>query len=871
MFAAKGFRYMTPDFQSRKWVSARLVALAFLTLIFAVLVVLLRDSERAKAAAGDQCTPNCVMLVEVPGLEPQDVDPTTTPVLWSLAHPDNSQGGAIPHTGRSGFTWQASRAVMGAGEAANTMALLTGGYARETGVPGDEYIEVDKAKNTQQSKRLQPVTGGNGDIVAGDADGAASTLYDLLNNDGRKSAAFIGDPALGSVAGNQAPAGNTPLNWTPNSEDTNNPGDPSLCPVPRDPSSQDPQHSDPCPARDQVTLNKAYTDLTSAAGKKVSFTYVQLAELGAVLRRTGTADPQARHDALKDLDVAMGAFIERIEGGQDPDLQKTFQKTVLFVVGGHGYENTPITNRVPDPNNPNPDSGDTSGNELTDFPRTTGTQMFKAPDVTVVPQGTMATVYAQPNSEAASHLPELKTALERANDSSRCAQSTPITDTSGKCIDVLPISYDPTGDDPNVIEGPDDTPDTVGELHPTWQMDSVNPKTFKLKSGSDNIDFNTGERTGTGGDLLVVTHQGWGVGRAVPDPVAVTSSDSSLITNADLGSSGGPRDRAVAAIVNGPSGTGASNAVVQVQGTAANAAGRYPVTSGPASDASNPNCYQGTADPQPAGDLAAANAKPGDDANDVGHECQPEAVDFMPTIAALMQISDIPPEQLPGRFLNEAFKSKLGLPLVVEEDLGEALPDELPPPPPAEIKQKVDPGFTYKGVFRNGEAQVVDASGLPVICPKLTGDKKSAKSKDPTKCKKAKRGAKLDFIELRGDFGKPESVVQLTFYRQIRSKGGRKKLKTIAQFDPFTLKRGPVKMKLKVPPQFKPTHIGIVVQEAKKIGKTACKKKFSALKKAALKKGRRPPTQVLCYDGVGTPAGSIIQIKAGDLLHDTQK
>jgi hypothetical protein len=75
----------------------------------------------------------------------------------------------------------------------------------------------------------------------------------------------------------------------------------------------------------------------------------------------------------------------------------------------------------------------------------------------------------------------------------------------------------------------------------------------------------------------------------------------------------------------------------------------------------------------------------------------------------------------------------------------------------------------------------------------------------------------MSTIRLEGDFGKPRSAVTLTFYRAVGSAGRartqRLRLKAVVHFDPFEVKRGHVKIRLKVPAMFKPTYIGLTVRE----------------------------------------------------------
>src|SRR5213076_95398 len=88
------------------------------------------------------------------------------------------------------------------------------------------------------------------------------------------------------------------------------------------------------------------------------------------------------------------------------------------------------------------------------------------------------------------------------------------------------------------------------------------------------------------GDLVVITDPGWALGREAPLPTT-DSADGSTIAATDVvnpfnASDGGPRDRAIFALVNGPD----AQTVVPWP-TSGPGGGRYPVT---ASDESADNC-----------------------------------------------------------------------------------------------------------------------------------------------------------------------------------------------------------------------------------------------------------------------------------------
>ena len=303
-----------------------------------------------------------------------------------------------------------------------------------------------------------------------------------------------------------------------------------------------------------------------------------------------------------------------------------------------------------------------------------------------------------------------------------------------------------------------------------------------------------------------------------------------------LGVAGGPRNRAVAAIVNGPAG---DQGVRQLQPDF------YPVTK---------TADNGELQPNPDaqyGSIEAANASPEDDANAVGHERQPETVDFAPTIAALLGIG-VEDEQLGGRFLQEAFFRELKFP-----DL-EAPPEEPPPPPPEEEVVVPEPEvivlpappipplpppppeWKYHGLVRHLRAAVGDKRGR--IFPNV-----------PAR-------ADLSYLILRADFGKPLASVKLSFYKQQRrvdkgSAGARRVVvKTLASFDPFAIKRAKnAKLRLKVPTVFKPTHVGVIVQQARKLRPSEA---------AAAKRKKEP-----LFKAYGARIGGIYRIKNAGRLH----
>jgi len=236
---------------------------------------------------------------------------------------------------------------------------------------------------------------------------------------------------------------------------------------------------------------------------------------------------------------------------------------------------------------------------------------------------------------------------------------------------------------------------------------------------------------------------------------------------------------------------------------------------------------------------------PGDDASARGHECQAETVDVPLSIAALLE-ARVPAKQIAsqGRLLKEAIPTlKIG---EDEEDLGPPPPpDPEPPPPPPPViisrnsvqvipaKKPKDP-FPFHGLIRRLKARVVDTKGRPLA--------------------KTSRGAKLTSIEVSADFGKPKSIVRLTFYKRGRkgSEGVARRLVAIAKFKPFAVKRGPAKLRLRVPDQFAPQYIGIAIQEVQTIAKTG-----------AAADGRAKTVE----KPIGRKAGGIATIDNAEWLH----
>jgi hypothetical protein len=398
------------------------------------------------------------------------------------------------------------------------------------------------------------------------------------------------------------------------------------------------------------------------------------------------------------------------------------------------------------------------------------------------------------------------------------------------------------------------------------------------------------------GDLVVLLKPGWAAGRTPPDPNAVKdnagASGGPDITNPYNGSDGGPRNRAVAALINGPtSGCGGSNAksyCVRQVDAAANG-GWYPVLKSDRDPRVNPSKAEKPPPPNPSsgemqysntqtdpGGVNAANdpnpatnpnfaddafvppanypdSLAGEDPKAYGHEVQPVTVDFAPTIAALLQVS-MPADQIQGRIVQEAFTGQVTPVCDTCEDIGVGeLPIEEPaPPPPPPPKQPK--GFDFNGLVRELRAQVVDdKAGSPY--------------------KQAKPGASMSTVKLEGDFGKPKSSVTLTFYRQVvggakgakakkRAKGKVVRVKAIARFDPFPLTRGHVVMRLKVPGIFHPSHIGVSVQQITDAKATGGKNQPKPVSCTTVKPLQ--PVKFMCF---GPTAGDIVGITDASKLH----
>jgi hypothetical protein len=891
----------------RRWAAAAAVALLLGT------VWALAWGPREAGAEDAACSPTCVILIQVDGLEPKDVTQATTPYMWALAHPTGVPGSALSN--RAGWIWQAPRGVAATGTAPATASLLTGAYPEKTGVTGDDFYGPLSATDTFVHQRLG--SGGFGDTPADgaqDADVAQpvrplniDTIFNALHTQSRDAAVFLGDRGLADMT--NANTDETSVHWFPPGDNKNGEknasyvdsqftGDPRLCPVPRYPDRargapdqpRDERGFNPqfCPANDMTTLHKAYSDLVGQANsKKVAFTFIHLAEYGAAKRLVGdprvadpkTAPPQPPQ-ALSDTDAAIATFVERY-GSASPQRDSRWDHTVLMIVGSHGYEVTPASNRVPDAGDPTADVTNQGPVTIADPKRDLSDFVAKfhrpavspdTPAVTpgslrLVPQGTMATIHYTGDPDArATALKAIKEELERP--------ATAANSTNAACQTKSPGAQSPCIEQVLYVD------DKLAKDHPTWHLETHEPKPPYT-------------RTRGGGDLVVLLGPGWASGRVAGMPYQVDESQGRAITNPYTASSGGPRQRAVAALINGPAASTDPGAVRNLDTFAGVQPGvsqlRYPVAKHKVdpSDKDHPEpvpapadqaCPSTDTDP---GGLGCANdpAAVADDALNNGHEAQPVTVDFALTISALMQVPfDKYPDQLQGRVLQEAFVNELTPPCVSDCE---------PPPPPtcfdvasltlstqpvpvnmsctdergAPLTYRIVSGpahgtlsavagdtvtytaangfsgndtFTYEATAKDRTSEVATATVIvmepPVVVRPPEFDfyglvrrlKALVVNSLDQPYARARGGSTLSTIHLEADFGKPETAVTLTFYRRTASASVRNRrvvrLKAIARFDPFVVKRGHVTMRLKVPPQFNPNYIGVTVREIALIG-----------------------------------------------------
>jgi hypothetical protein len=921
------------------------------------------------AGAGDSaCNPTCVILIQVDGLEPKDITQATTPYMWALAHPPTPGVPGSALNNRAGWIWQAPRGVAATGTAPASASLLTGAFPEKTGITGDDLYR--SVSDTEPFARQRLSSGGFGDSPPRGADDPTvapdvaapviapdvETLVDVASKS-HDTAAFLGDPGLAEIAAAKPPGQKKSPTWFPPGDnatatypESQYTGDPRLCPVPRYPdrgyagvsqpqndTGYNPSH---CPANDLTTVHKAISDLQQQDAKRVAFTFIHLAEYGAAKRLAGDPKVEARTDpntappqpaqALADADAAVSTFVERYGNGAPagPSGDSTkWARTVLMIVGSHGYQITPASNRVPDPGNaaatsPTDQPPVTIADhtrDLSDWVWNYNRHSVVKNSLRLVPQGTMATIYYtdldHPENRAKA-LKAIKDELERRVPAGgESATTSDYPNAACKLRNPAPAPALPDCiDKVYYVDG------TLAAQHPTWHLETHSSKAPYA-------------RTRNGGDLIVLFGRGWASGRIGGSPYQVVAGKA--VTNPYTASAGGPQERAVAALINGPSGDvpgGVRNLDTFARSQPGlNQLKYYPVSKTKVDPSDNDHpppvpavadqaCPETTTDP---GGLGCANDPTvvADDAGHVGHEAQPVTVDFAITISALMRLPfERYPDQLQGRVLQEAFVKKLTPPCVSDCE---------PPPPPqcndvaalttgtqpvsvnmscadaagAPLTYTIVSGpphgtlgavqsdtvgytaasgfsgndtFTYRATSKNGTSEVATATVIvmepPVVVRQngfdfyglVRGLKALVVDSNDHPYARAPRGAILSTIHLEGDFGKPETAVTLTFYQRVASASARSarvvRLKAIARFDPFVVKRGHVTMRLKVPPLFKPSYVGVTVREIatsgsrrRRVGGVAC---------SSLKTLKRVP-----FRCTGPSSGAILPIADAVHLH----
>jgi type I phosphodiesterase/nucleotide pyrophosphatase len=926
------------------------------------------------------------MVIQVDGLEPKDVTPQTTPFLWSLAHPGQTGATAYPATavyanmpglsGRAGFAWQAARGVMEAATAPNVASLLSGGYPEQTGIPADWYEGRFRAGGVWQTDRPRrlgaqapPETDATADapVTSNELLGGFKTLFQMVNDDNedKRTASFVGDPALAPLAIDEAYV-DPSLQWRPNpyvadAEHPNDPPSPStdqapplLCPIPRAPVGA--QTSDAavvgCVAPDIQTLqgqNGAFAKLKAAAdgGAFPVFTYIELGELGAAKRYGAELEggPASIPDALHETDAALATFFGRMINSQsEPAFTDVFSRTVVMVLGDHGYEQTLPQNRVADPAAP--------GEDLAHY--VAAGAGGAAPDgaFRLIPQGTVATVYCKTDCPADAGHPDDAYRARLAALKAKLDPGGEVDDACTGCIAetlYLRPQLAPAGQENQALSA----------RHHCRFEPPVEDKDFAEEGGirkpvrpqcsSWHLDHNgfQGENqvvdpSGVSGELVVALKPGWATG------AAASATD---LTNPYPASDGGPRDRPIAAIVNGPSG------VVRQIGTSSG--GRYPVmASDPKDDQLEPGCPASVLDANvrfPASatsdgvDAANADAASLDDADASGYLCQAEIVDFAPTIASLLKINT-PPQQLAGRLLREAFAQPL--PAACQEcqpvipttflKAGPIAKEGAPPldvaahyvtfrfssdprppavkywcsfdgsafercgrketefkgtrsktlgplavglhsfevkaesaagfdPTPQHVDFRVIPFFDFEGLLRRIGAFVTDKKGHPAKRSSLLVDRKG---KEERVRAVAKRGARLDHLDVRAELGRPFTRISITLYRELQYPAGfcnpnECGLNALVRFPTFTMGRGPVDMIFAVPKRLTgistPDHVGVFIQELRlnDQSKTAACRQNPSLTVGPKKHKRKYCT----FTPVGPVRGQIIKIQQAKMLH----
>jgi hypothetical protein len=417
--------------------------------------------------------------------------------------------------------------------------------------------------------------------------------------------------------------------------------------------------------------------------------------------------------------------------------------------------------------------------------------------------------------------------------------------------------YDAGNCDPNLLR-------FYEQQQGSWHYNVLSTSTVTPDPSNPQNTTTVYTPTQASGQMVVVFGPGWAAGPLVG---AVTSTggqgpggapaapvgDASDPVDPYLASSGGPRDRAIAAIINGP-----NSSVVQFPDSAPGGSGdglapvtKYdPAKFSPSSTAPgapyvcSKSFLLSNAEYQDSPSTASlavdqANASPGNDSaafgSDVfnsqfdsfvptGFECQAQIIDFAPTIQALMAIppSSTLDQGADARFLDEAFDKCLGQntsdasgPICgAQQTLGTATPPPPPPPPPVVIQLPViiykppppPTPYKFKGQVRNVEARVVDQRNntVPYATP----------------------GTYLSSIRITADFGKPVSEVTITLYRRAastpaaragrRAHTGRVGLTAIVRFCPFTVQRSPnVQLRFVVPTAYQPDYVGLSVRQVR--------------------------------------------------------
>ncbi|HEV2813186.1 MAG TPA: alkaline phosphatase family protein [Solirubrobacteraceae bacterium] len=715
------------------------------------------------AAAGpNDCGQNgCVVLVEVDGLEPGDVTQAGTPFLWALAHPagtaEDPTGTAYDNllADRNGFMWQAARAPMTASTATSAASLLTGSNPDQHGILADEFEAPLGPSKTPARVRLRPTEDqdAGGGLATPVSTGASSTLLELAVNSSVADA-----PEAWAFIGNPALAvmldDQLQLDGVTAWSPTAQSGsDPALCPLPR-----------AVPGVGAGTGGEV-EGLSERACPSRDATTLQQAFT------TFSEDPEGKTPVFAYIHLAELGRMKQLHG--DAEVPATLENLdAALAAFVSGLANHPETSGAwqrtvlvvtgnhgyestpVDRRVPHPDHVGATDWDFSDFLESA---LPTDKPTRLVPQGTVATVYS-PKATAAD-VTALAALIEDKGDEA-CQELA-----QEDCIaEVAPVA-------------------TLAELHRTW---ALNPLT------------EDGKPTGAGGQLVVTLEEGWAFGRATQrsdDPLTPPADDADEATNPYPGSAGGPRNRAIALVMSGPDESGPLLHTIGQGPRGGLAAMSAPQTP--------PRC---TGSPKTA-DLANDPDTMADDAAAPGHECQAETVDVALSIAGMLELdTESVPVAPHARFLNEAFTPDLGEQEEVEEPQPELI-QPAPPPPPEPIVivrgsvQVITPPppkdpFPYRGLIRRLRTRVTDARGKPFAL--------------------AQRGATLSTIEVQADFGKPESLVTLTFYRRARG-SRRSRLSAIARFKPFTVKRGPVRLRLRIPKRFRPTHLGVSVQQVETV------------------------------------------------------